>query len=128
MNNKGWIGVDLDGTLAEYHGWNDEIGAPIPAMVDRVKQWLAEGYDVRIMTARGASGGYLRGEREQYTKIRKFCFDLFGRYLAITHSKDMHMIALYDDRAIGVENNTGRLLSEPHDSLEFIERNKAYVR
>lgn len=34
---KGWIGVDLDGTLAEYDGWKgpDEIGAPVEPMVER---------------------------------------------------------------------------------------------
>ncbi len=42
---KGWIGVDLDGTLAEYHGWvsPDNIGKPIPQMVARVKNLIAEG-------------------------------------------------------------------------------------
>ena len=36
---SGWIGVDLDGTLAEYHGWkgSEHIGPPIPLMVERVK-------------------------------------------------------------------------------------------
>lgn len=58
MSNKGWIGVDLDGTLAHYDGWKgpEHIGAPIPAMVERVKAWLAEGKEVRISTAR-ADGG-----------------------------------------------------------------------
>lgn len=30
---EGWIGVDLDGTLAHYSGWSDpdHIGEPIPA-------------------------------------------------------------------------------------------------
>lgn len=48
----GWIGVDLDGTLAEYTGWHGpgHIGPPIPKMLDRVKNWLAEGVDVRIFT------------------------------------------------------------------------------
>lgn len=43
-----WIGVDLDGTLAEYHGWVSElhIGPPIPAMLARVKRWLAEGKEI----------------------------------------------------------------------------------
>ena len=52
--SRGWIGVDLDGTLAEYNGWQGpaNIGAPIPAMVERVKAWLEEGRDVRIFTAR----------------------------------------------------------------------------
>jgi hypothetical protein len=54
MSSNGWIGVDLDGTLAHYDGWKgaDNIGAPIPAMVERVKGWLAEGKTVKIFTAR----------------------------------------------------------------------------
>ncbi len=50
----GWIGVDLDGTLAEYHGWVSEqhIGAPVPVMVERAKAWVARGVEVRIFTAR----------------------------------------------------------------------------
>lgn len=44
MNNEnlGWIGVDLDGTLAVYKGWNgpEHIGEPIPIMIDRVKLWI----------------------------------------------------------------------------------------
>lgn len=53
MSTSGWIGVDLDGTLAEYHGWgNGEIGDPVPAMLERVKKWLAElGYSQRGLMA-----------------------------------------------------------------------------
>lgn len=52
--NEGWIGIDLDGTLAEYDGWKgvEHIGKPIPSMVKRVKEWISEGKDVRIFTAR----------------------------------------------------------------------------
>ena len=34
----GWIGVDLDGTLAHYGGWigPDHIGDPIAPMVERI--------------------------------------------------------------------------------------------
>jgi len=34
-----WIGVDLDGTLAEYNNWIDieHIGKPIALMIERVK-------------------------------------------------------------------------------------------
>ena len=37
-----WIGVDLDGTLAEWDGWkgHEHIGPPIPAMLERVKRWI----------------------------------------------------------------------------------------
>ena len=39
MKNRGWIGVDLDGTLAMYDQWAGagHIGEPIPLMVERVK-------------------------------------------------------------------------------------------
>ena len=51
---KGYIAVDLDGTLAFYDHWRgvEHVGEPIPAMVQRVRQWLSEGKDVRIFTAR----------------------------------------------------------------------------
>lgn len=58
----GWIGIDLDGTLAQW-GTRDPltgyihydvtvIGAPISRMVDQVKLLLAEGKELRIFTAR----------------------------------------------------------------------------
>src|SRR5207344_2652938 len=52
--SEGWIGVDLDGTLAYYDQWRgpEHIGEPVPAMLERVQRWLAEGKDVRIFTAR----------------------------------------------------------------------------
>ena len=39
---KGWIGVDLDGTLAHYDKWRgvEHIGKPVPVMLERVKKWL----------------------------------------------------------------------------------------
>ena len=51
---NGWIAVDFDGTLAQYDG-TLKLGKPIPAMCERVKNWVAEGYEVRIFTARVAS-------------------------------------------------------------------------
>lgn len=40
---KGWIGVDLDGTLAFYERWIDElhIGEPIPLILARVLQRMS---------------------------------------------------------------------------------------
>ena len=55
MKRKGWIGVDLDGTLAVYYDW-EIIGDPIPLMVERVQQWLKEGKHVKIFTARVSHG------------------------------------------------------------------------
>ena len=54
QNHKEWIGVDLDGTLAYYDYWRgkEDIGPPIPKMLMRIKQWIAEGKIVKIFTAR----------------------------------------------------------------------------
>lgn len=117
----GWIGVDLDGTLALYDGWRGgEIGEPVPAMVERVKRWLAEGKDVRIFTARvGISGNEApesqrRSEAEfaaqQTELIREWCERHIGQRLAVTATKDFGMIVLYDDRCRQVESNTGQLV------------------
>lgn len=118
---NGWIGVDLDGTLAEYHKWNGNIGEPIPRMIKRVKIWLAEGKDVRIVTARVAKT-LLRNEQgvndtiefadEQEKLIKVWCKKHIGQELAVTATKDFAMIELWDDRCIQVIPNTGLALDK----------------
>lgn len=105
---SGWIGVDLDGTLAEYHGWipGGGIGKPIPSMVERVKKWLAEGKDVRIFTARAAVYSSERGIILH--EIVDWCKEHIGKALPITHVKDFEMIELWDDRCVQVIPNTGQ--------------------
>lgn len=100
----GWIGVDLDGTLAEYHGWNGgEIGPPIPSMVARVLKWHNSGQEVRIFTARVAGDQI----NEQLPLIEAWCMEHLGRILIVTCEKDFGMIELWDDRCVQVVPNTG---------------------
>jgi hypothetical protein len=111
-NHKGWIGVDLDGTLAEYTTWkgSDHIGAPIPKMLERVKAWLAIGQEVRIFTARvspAAAAFNNSNPTDIIGRIRAWCVEHVGRALAVTHEKDMAMIQLWDDRAVQIIPNTG---------------------
>lgn len=111
----GWIGVDLDGTLAEYNGWKgaSQIGAPITIMVDRVKQWLKEGITVKIFTARVAGHGVelIGGERvDAITPIQEWCKTHIGQALEVTNVKDFGMLELWDDRAIRVKINTGEVI------------------
>lgn len=109
---QGWIGVDLDGCLAIYDGWKGEnhIGEPVPAMLERVKAWVAEGKDVRIFTARVHNG-----ESSVITLIEQWCLQHLGLVLPITCRKDYGMICLYDDRCVQVERNTGRLIGAEED-------------
>jgi hypothetical protein len=103
MSSNGWIGVDLDGTLAHYSGWVSEthIGEPVAPMVARVKRWLAEGRIVKIFTARAHS---LRSVEA----IQAWCQQHIGPVLEVTATKDYKMVELWDDRAVGVIPNTGR--------------------
>lgn len=106
----GWIAVDLDGTLAYYDGWkgDNHIGAPVPAMLERVKRWLAEGRDVRIFTARGSECDEERVHA--HGLISDWCQEHIGMRLPITNVKDYHMVELWDDRCVHVEKNTGAVL------------------
>ena len=121
---SGWIGVDLDGTLAQYGGqWTGGIGAPVPNMVARVRRWLNEGKDVRIFTARVAIDPTMYSAEsdrhadqdfanEQRAIIEQWCRQQFGQVLPITATKDFACILIYDDRARQVEMNTGRVIGE----------------
>lgn len=107
----GWIGVDLDGTLAQYDTWRglDHIGEPVPAMLERVKRWISEGREVKIFTARVAVAD--AGERSQVmAKIISWCEEHIGQELEVTNVKDFAMDELWDDRAVQVEKNTGQPL------------------
>jgi hypothetical protein len=101
-----WIGVDLDGTLAIYRGWNNgEIGEPVPAMLARVKQWISEGKCVKIFTARASVP-------ELIPPVKAWLAKHGLPELEVTNMKDFAMVELYDDRCKQVEMNTGRLLEE----------------
>jgi hypothetical protein len=109
-SGAGWYGVDFDGTLAVYESWDlhgDTPGAPIAPMVERIKTWLADGIDVRIFTAR-VSAESQRAYQE--TVIRAWLREQLGCELPIVYAKDYSMLVLYDDRAVQVEKNTGRIL------------------
>lgn len=108
---SGWIGVDLDGTLAEYGGWQgaDHIGAPVPRMLERVKGWLAEGREVKIFTARACIP-------EQLPPVQEWLERHGIGGLEITNMKDFGMIELWDDRCVQVIPNTGIAVERPdHD-------------
>jgi hypothetical protein len=109
---KGWIGVDLDGTLAGYSGWEgaSHVGEPIPEMLNRVKRWISEGVEVRIFTARVSHDGTPRRWKDAMdatVAIRQWCVLHLERDLMVTNVKDYRMLELWDDRAVQVGANTG---------------------
>lgn len=116
---NGWIAVDLDGVLANLDHDNFDpvvIGEPCPpdahtgvSMVDRVKQWIEGGTEVRVFTARVSTDGTPERD-EEVAVVRKvieaWCDEHIGQVLPITNVKDWQMIALWDDRAVKVWLNT----------------------
>jgi len=102
----GWIGVDFDGTLAMYDYWRGihHTGEPIPLMVERVKDWISSGIEVKVFTARLDDGN-----REFAVRIiQEWCLKHIGQELPVTNVKTMSMIELWDDKAVRVEKNTGK--------------------
>lgn len=128
--SRGWVGVDLDGTLAHYDGWvsSSHVGEPVPAMLQRVKLWLAAGEEVRIFTARihPIDGCVMPGEMLMFQPatprdrdavlalraIQDWCLAWLGVVLPVTNVKDYGMKELYDDRCVQVELNTGKLIGK----------------
>lgn len=130
MSKSGWIGVDLDGTVAIYGGWKGEehIGDPIMPMIERIKRWRAEGVEVRIFTARVADehAARIRGF------IERWCLTHIGEVLPVTNIKDYEMDQFWDDRAIQVRANTGISIedecAELRAKLEAAEKALAEIR
>ncbi|QIG69234.1 hypothetical protein EVB78_032 [Rhizobium phage RHph_N1_15] len=115
--SRGWIGVDLDGTLATYDHWRgpEHIGEPIAPIVNLVKTWLAQGKEVRIYTAR------VSGTPEEVAvaqpAIEAWCQEVIGKVLPVTCKKDYGMVFCVDDRAKQVIPNAGILLEELLDHM-----------
>lgn len=107
MKEGSWIGVDFDGCLAHYDEWQGPLvfGDPVPLMAERVKAWIAEGIEVRIVTARADN-------LDAIEAIGYWCEKHLGKRLEVTRSKDFRMDALYDDRAVQLIPNTGILVQE----------------
>ena len=105
--SSGWIGVDLDGTLAHYDKWrgHQHIGPVIEPMKQRILAWLDKGIAVKIFTAR------VSGDPEEAQEVRvavaKWLVSNGLPMCEITCVKDYAMLELWDDRAVQVKMNTG---------------------
>ena len=118
IKKRGWIGFDLDGTLAHYDGWKHplHIGDPVVEMVREVHRILREDtHDIRIFTARVSpeclewNQGVSKAQIVEC--IQDWCEEhLFGQRFEVTHEKDGLMKTCYDDRSTQVQCNTGHTL------------------
>jgi hypothetical protein len=109
---KGWIGIDLDGTLARSDNIlnQSKIGSPVPKMLNHVNQLIKDGNRIKIVTARAA-------DPEQIILVKKWLKENGLPALEITNAKDFGMTLLYDDRAIQVITNTGEIVKNSRELI-----------
>lgn len=105
------IAFDLDGTLAEYHGWQgvEHIGKPIEPMVQLLLQHMRNGEKCYIFTARVSDEGDA-GIARHY--IREWLRKNDLPFVEVTAIKRKDFDIMYDDRAIRVKKNQGILVNE----------------
>lgn len=101
----GWYGVDFDGTLAKKTD-DLSLGEPVDNMIRKVKEWLSQGKEVRIVTARVSS--IADDAESQRDMIEIWCKNFVGQVLPVTAEKDMFMIELWDDRVVQVVPDAGK--------------------
>ena len=115
---ESWVGFDLDGTLAKHTGRYSPIadagmiGEPVWSMIELLKTYLASGHRVKIFTA--------RADREtEKTNVRLWLSTVgLPMDLEVTNKKDYHMSHFYDDRAITVERDTGKILTHGNNKTK----------
>jgi hypothetical protein len=113
LQMKGWIGFDLDGTVAHYDKWRgkEHIGKPIKSMIKLVKKYLNRGYHVKIFTARAY-------DPEAIPFVVEWCKKHIGQALEVTNEKDFGCIKIFDDRSVRIIPNAGTPCCQ-HDKADF---------
>ncbi len=106
--------VDWDGTLVHYDGWLGPgvYGKPILNMVTRIHSWLREGHEVLIFTSRVSVEHSPEHVMIESRKIDIALQKMGLPLLQITANKYIRISEFWDDRAVGLERNTGRVRDE----------------
>lgn len=101
--------VDLDSTLAHHEPGSkfdpDHIGDPVPSMLRRVRNWLAQGKKVYILTARAAN-------KDNIPRVEEWLKEHGIGECIVTNEKLPEMRRIWDNIAVAVESNTGKVLAD----------------
>jgi len=124
-SDEPWVGIDLDGTLAEnvvpYKC--GVIGKPIEPIVRVAKKLLEEGITIKILTARVSSNNPDRAQN--FRAIQRWCKKHLGKEVDITAEKDYNMVYSIDDLTKQVIQDKGlfveTLLEEAIRDLRRLE-------
>lgn len=124
--DKRIIAVDLDGTLAEYHGWKGvtHIGEPIKSVVDAVKAAYEDGAEIHIFTARVSDD---ESKAASYY-ISDWCVKHGLHFIrSITATKHKFFTEFWDDRAIQVIKNEGTFVICPDEIQADVKFSPAFT-
>ena len=126
----GWIGIELDGTLAYSDVYSpvamSEIGAPVTDMVAHVKDLLSQDVDVRIFTSRGSEMDKLQRAMSD-EQIYTWCLTHLGVTLPVTNVMDHMCLHITGARFFRNIRNSGLILQEIFVSIG-LELNRARAK
>jgi hypothetical protein len=102
-----WVGFDLDGTLSRTDNPGHfappyPLGEPVPHMLQTARSLLDAGVTVKIFTARAC-------EPEMVPVVQAWTEKHGLGKLEVTNQKDYNLIRFYDDRAIQIIPNEGKV-------------------
>lgn len=103
------IGIDLDGTIAQYDGWrgHTSIGPLLPGAIEFLHELKRRGYQLVLFSARACD---IEGRRAIAAYlIENKIMELFE---GITHEKLYKFAAFVDDRAIAFKGNYDVVLGQ----------------
>jgi len=97
--------------MVEYHQWGGpgEYGPAIPAMVERVRKWIDKGHEVIIHTSRVSVEHKFENVEIEIDSIYRVLDSVGLPRLKITANKFIRITEFWDDRAVRVERNKGRI-------------------
>lgn len=125
------IGIDLDGTLAKYHGFQapDHVDEPDPAMVKVVRELHNAGHILCLWTCRA---DYVAEDYLNQHDLHRY-FEYINKSPLITDSVKPHFDILIDDRCIQWNEDTPELLANlaaffpKNDPVNFEERDADFM-
>ena len=106
--------VDFDGTLATSPPRGHDpgfTGEPVWPIVLRVRRWLAQGRQIKIISARASqvSDTYPAEDRESaIAAVRAWTLEHLGEELDVVNEKTHDTYCLLDNIAVSVEEDTGK--------------------
>ena len=102
---------DLDGTLARDNvsGYPDKIGPPVQRMLNLAKRYKQQGKRVVIFTARASYP-------DEIPKIKAWARKHGLGDVPVTNKKTPDAKVIFDDKAVSVEANTGKITGKPRRS------------